>query len=123
MKVRRRLRTLDALHLAVASAAGGAAPACHPGPAVWPRVAAAIERVPEDPRFSPQPGPPFRLRSMLRMALLGSAALAGTASAVASPAAARARMVRLADRYERQTTAPPGLATMKRLNFIEHIAV
>lgn len=85
-----------------------------------PRVAAAVERVLEDPRFSPQPGLPFRVTTVVRIALrFGPAAVAGTASTLARPAAARARMFRLAQRYERRTTAPAGLTTTGRLRFIE----
>lgn len=85
-----------------------------------PRVARAVERVLEDPRFAPRPGLPFRVRSMARIALrFGPPAAVGIASTLARPAAARERMSHLAKRYERRTTAPDGLTTGGRLAFIE----
>lgn len=85
-----------------------------------PRVVTAIERVLDDPRFSPSGRLPFRVRSMAGVALrFGLPAATGVAATLARPAAARARMFRLAEVYERRTTAPSGLTTLERLAFVE----
>ncbi|WP_236700465.1 PEP/pyruvate-binding domain-containing protein [Allosalinactinospora lopnorensis] len=87
-----------------------------------PRVASAIERVLEDPRFSPQPGLPFRKRSMARVMLRFAApAAVSMLRTLARPDAARARVYRLGEELERVTTAPDGLTTAEeRLRFVAH---
>ncbi|RNL87587.1 PEP/pyruvate-binding domain-containing protein [Halostreptopolyspora alba] len=86
-----------------------------------PRVAAAVGRVLADPRFSPRPGPPFRVSTAARGALrFGPPATAAVLRALARPEAARARTHRVGAEFERAMTAPATLTTMeRRLRFVE----
>ncbi|MQA05668.1 MAG: hypothetical protein GEV07_24110 [Streptosporangiales bacterium] len=88
-----------------------------------PRVAAAVERLLTDPRFSTQPGLPFRPRSMVRAAArYAGPVVAGTVRALARPDAARARAYRIASELEHHTTAPAGeLPAAERLEFVETV--
>ncbi len=86
-----------------------------------PRVAATIGRVLADPRFAPQPGLPFRVRTATRVALRFAApATSSVLLTLARPQAGRARTRRIGAEFERRMTAPSTLATMaERLRFVE----
>jgi phosphohistidine swiveling domain-containing protein len=81
-----------------------------------PRVAAAVERVLEDPRFAPERGRPYRLRTVLMVtARLAPGLVAGLVSAVIRPAKARARAFAAAAEVQRRSRIPDGLTTSERL--------
>lgn len=84
-----------------------------------PRVAAAVERVLADPRFSPHRGLPFRPGSVAKVALrYALPAVAGVVGALVRPEAARARAFQGAEEIRVQVQAPAGLATAEeRLRF------
>ncbi|MFD0487481.1 PEP-utilizing enzyme [Saccharopolyspora spinosporotrichia] len=88
-----------------------------------PRVSAAVERVLADPRFRPQPGPPFRVGPALRAALrITPSAVAGIARSLVSPAAARRRAFDEVEEIKRQAAAPAELNTAtERLRFVEEV--
>ncbi|WP_307796205.1 PEP/pyruvate-binding domain-containing protein [Amycolatopsis sp. 195334CR] len=77
-----------------------------------PRVRGAVERMLDDPRFAPRRGLPFRLGNTLRAtALLAPGMLAGFASSLARPDAARVRAYRAVEEIRRRTAPPPERAT------------
>jgi phosphohistidine swiveling domain-containing protein len=81
-----------------------------------PRVAAAVERVLDDPRFAPERGRPYRLRTVLMVtARLAPGLVAGLVSAVIRPAKARARAFAAAAEVQRRSRIPDGLTTSERL--------
>ncbi|MBW0089254.1 pyruvate, water dikinase [Pseudonocardia sp. KRD-184] len=60
-----------------------------------PRVSAAVERVLDDPRFAPVPGRPYRLRTVVPVAIrLVPGMLVGLVGAILDPAHARRRALR-----------------------------
>ena len=85
-----------------------------------PRVRAAIESMLNDPRFSPQPGLPFHLRTALTVTLrLAPGAVAGIARSLARPDAARGRVYRGIEQINRQSAPPVELTTAaERLRFV-----
>ncbi|PSK98426.1 pyruvate,water dikinase [Murinocardiopsis flavida] len=77
-----------------------------------PRVAAAVERVLADARFSPQRGLPFRPGAVARVALrYAFPALKGLVGSLARPEAARAGAFRGAEEIRVRVQPPPGPAT------------
>ncbi len=72
-----------------------------------PHAQGAIARAIEDPRFAPQRGLPFRLRTVLRGAVrLALPAIAGLVSSLARPASARARAYRGVEEIKRLLIPP-----------------
>lgn len=85
-----------------------------------PRAGAAVERLLDDPRFSPEGGMPFKIRSLLRgMAPYILPSVAGLSRTVVRPGSVADRAALLAGRLERETTAPAGMTLAERLNFVE----
>ncbi|GAA5118422.1 PEP/pyruvate-binding domain-containing protein [Pseudonocardia adelaidensis] len=81
-----------------------------------PRVATALARVLDDPRFAPLPGRPFRLRTAITVtARVAPGLVAGLVSALVNPARARERAFRAAADVERRSHTPEGLGTAERL--------
>ncbi|ONF72185.1 PEP/pyruvate-binding domain-containing protein [Amycolatopsis keratiniphila] len=77
-----------------------------------PRVQGAVEHMMTDPRFAPRRGLPFRLGNILRAtALLAPSMVAGIASSVARPDAARVRSYRAVEEIRRLTVPPSNSAT------------
>jgi rifampicin phosphotransferase len=77
-----------------------------------PRVAGAVRRVLQDPRFAPVPGRPYRLRTVLpATARLAPGMVAGLVGALVRPARARERAFRAAAELQRGSRAPDGPAT------------
>jgi pyruvate,water dikinase len=75
-------------------------------------VSAAIERVLEDPRFAPQRGRPYRLRTVLMVAArLAPGLIAGLVSAVVRPERARARAFAAAEEVQRRSRPAEDPAT------------
>ncbi|MFC5746259.1 PEP/pyruvate-binding domain-containing protein [Actinomadura rugatobispora] len=85
-----------------------------------PRVQSAVERMMTDPRFAPRPGMPLRLRNALRItAPLVPHAIAGLASSLARPDAARSRAYRAVKEIRRETIPPLEPATAEaRLRWV-----
>jgi pyruvate,water dikinase len=84
-----------------------------------PRVAGAMAHVLEDPKFTPVPGRPYRLRTAAVVAArLAPGLLAGLLSAMTFPRRARARAFRAAAEMQRRCRPPqrPGTAA-DRLRF------
>ncbi|MBC3190344.1 pyruvate, water dikinase [Pseudonocardia sp. C8] len=72
-----------------------------------PRVAEALQRVLEDPRFAAVPGLPFRVRTVLTVAArLAPGLVAGLLGALVAPAAARRRAFRAAAGIRRRSRVP-----------------
>lgn len=72
-----------------------------------PRVSGAVQRVLEDPRFTPLPGRPFRLRTLIPVvARLAPGLVAGSVAAVIRPDGARRRAVRAAAHVLRDSETP-----------------
>ena len=77
-----------------------------------PRVAEAVRRVLEDPRFSSVPGLPFRLRTVLGVAArLAPGLVAGFVGATVAPARARRTAFRAADEIRRRSRPADGART------------
>ncbi|MFB9474303.1 PEP/pyruvate-binding domain-containing protein [Nonomuraea salmonea] len=85
-----------------------------------PRVREAVDRVLDDPRFTPRPGLPFRLGSAVRMTLrLAPGLVAGVAHSLAAPDAGRARAYRAVHRMRRDVVPPAEPATAaERLRWV-----
>ncbi len=84
-----------------------------------PRVATALTRVLDDPRFVPLPGRPFRLRRAFAVtARVAPGLVAGLVSAMARPARARKRAFRAAAEIQHRSHTPERLSTTtERLRF------
>jgi pyruvate,water dikinase len=84
-----------------------------------PRVATALARVLDDPRFAPLPGRPYRLRTATAVtARVAPGLIAGLVSALARPERARRRAFRAAANVQRQSRTPESLtATAERLRY------
>jgi rifampicin phosphotransferase len=77
-----------------------------------PRVADALIRVLDDPRFAPIPGRPYRLRTTIAVtARVAPGMIAGLVSAIARPARARKRAFRAAADVQRISHVPESLST------------
>ncbi|GAA2405007.1 phosphoenolpyruvate synthase [Actinomadura vinacea] len=77
-----------------------------------PRVQGPVERMMADPRFAPRPGLPLRPGNALRAtALLAPRTVAGFASSLARPDAAREEAFRTVAEIRRRTAPPPEPAT------------
>ncbi len=73
-----------------------------------PRVSAAVGRVLDDPRFAPVPGRPYRLRTVVPVALrLAPGMLVGLLGAIINPAHARKRALRATATVRRDAQPPP----------------
>ncbi|OLZ58109.1 PEP/pyruvate-binding domain-containing protein [Amycolatopsis keratiniphila] len=85
-----------------------------------PRVQGAVEHMMTDPRFAPRRGLPFRLGNLLRAtALLAPSMVAGIASSVARPDAARVRSYRAVEEIRRLTVPPSNsVTTAERLRWV-----
>ncbi|WP_340687878.1 PEP/pyruvate-binding domain-containing protein [Amycolatopsis coloradensis] len=85
-----------------------------------PRVQGAVEHMMTDPRFAPRRGLPFRLGNILRAtALLAPSMIAGIASSLARPDAARIRSYRAVEEIRRLTVPPSNSATTaERLRWV-----
>jgi pyruvate,water dikinase len=77
-----------------------------------PRVAAALARVLDDPRFAPLPGRPYRLRTAITVtARVAPGMIAGLVGAIARPDRARTRAFRAAEDVRRLSRTPESLGT------------
>jgi rifampicin phosphotransferase len=77
-----------------------------------PRVATALARVLDDPRFAPVPGRPYRLRVAIAVtARVAPGMIAGLVRAIARPARARERAFRATAEVRRRSRTPESLST------------
>lgn len=83
-----------------------------------PRVETALRRVLDDPRFTPLPGRPYRLRIAIAVtARVAPGLVAGLMSAMANPTRARERAFRAAADVQRRSRTPEGLRTAERVRY------
>ena len=84
-----------------------------------PRVSTAMTRVLDDPRFAAVPGRPYRLRTVIAVAVrIGPGLIVGLAGAILRPARARVRAFRAAAEVQRTSRPPEELSTAAdRLRF------
>ena len=84
-----------------------------------PRVSTAMTRVLDDPRFAAVPGRPYRLRTVIAVAVrIGPGLIVGLAGAILQPARARVRAFRAAAEVQRTSRPPRDLSTAAdRLRF------
>jgi phosphohistidine swiveling domain-containing protein len=84
-----------------------------------PRVATALTRVLDDPRFAPLPGRPYRLRTAIAVtARVAPGLVAGLVGAIAHPGRSRMRAFRAAADVQRVSRMPEDLSTTtERLRF------
>jgi rifampicin phosphotransferase len=87
-----------------------------------PRVATALTRVLDDPRFAPVPGRPYRLRTAIAVtARVVPGLITGLVSAIARPERARRRAFRAAADVRRLSRTPESLGTTTER--VRHAAV
>lgn len=90
-----------------------------------PRAATALTRLMDDPRFAPQRGRPYRLGTLLRIALSFAPTLTvGAARALARPTQARRRALRLPEEARKHVIPPAALdsaAATQRLRFAQRL--